>query len=302
MRDGNYLVAANASFVTSPGFISIYSPDSTTLLNKEITVTEDRLVYSTELDDGNLIHVFQMGGIYQSDAEGENMMRLDSLSGPFDFLNIVNVVEHNRKLQIICTTFDIDVFGSARFVLDLSNPVVPIQRYDIEFSSTQDIAFLNSGSYIVSSASDLAMFDREGDFIWIDRGLSTGLVGHHVNDEDEIFIHGSNNEGAFLAKLDTLGNIIWELNPPIEDCSSSDQCFYIFTKLTFLMDGSLIVAGVAFGFSAIVFTILKGTLGIRVGEETEAKGLDVEEHGAPAYCQSSTITAAPEPAVATVEA
>ena len=66
--------------------------------------------------------------------------------------------------------------------------------------------------------------------------------------------------------------------------------------------GSLIVAGVAFGFSAIVFTILKGTLGIRVGEETEAKGLDVEEHGAPAYAQSSTLTAAPEPAVATVEA
>ena len=66
--------------------------------------------------------------------------------------------------------------------------------------------------------------------------------------------------------------------------------------------GSLLVAGAAFAFSAIVFTILKGTLGIRVGEETEAKGLDVEEHGAPAYCQSSTITAAPEPAVATVEA
>ena len=63
--------------------------------------------------------------------------------------------------------------------------------------------------------------------------------------------------------------------------------------------GSLIVAGAAFAFSAIVFTILKGTMGIRVGEETEAKGLDVEEHGAPAYCQTTAI---PEPAVATVEA
>ena len=66
--------------------------------------------------------------------------------------------------------------------------------------------------------------------------------------------------------------------------------------------GSLIVAGVAFGFSAIAFTLLKGTMGIRVDEETEAKGLDVEEHGAPAYAQTSTLTAAPEPAVATVEA
>ena len=63
--------------------------------------------------------------------------------------------------------------------------------------------------------------------------------------------------------------------------------------------GSLIVAGAAFAFSAIVFTILKGTMGIRVGEETEAKGLDVEEHGAPAYCQTTVV---PEPAVATVEA
>ena len=66
--------------------------------------------------------------------------------------------------------------------------------------------------------------------------------------------------------------------------------------------GSLIVSGAAFAFSAIVFTILKGVMGVRVDEETEVKGLDVEEHGAPAYAQSSTITAAPEPAVATVEA
>ena len=57
--------------------------------------------------------------------------------------------------------------------------------------------------------------------------------------------------------------------------------------------GSLLVAGTAFAFSAIVFTILKGTMGIRVDEETEAKGLDVEEHGAPAYAQTSTLTAAP---------
>ena len=57
--------------------------------------------------------------------------------------------------------------------------------------------------------------------------------------------------------------------------------------------GSLLVAGTAFTFSAIAFTILKGTMGIRVDEETEAKGLDVEEHGAPAYAQTSTLTAAP---------
>ena len=43
-------------------------------------------------------------------------------------------------------------------------------------------------------------------------------------------------------------------------------------------------------------------MGIRVDEKTEAKGLDVEEHGAPAYAQTSTLTAAPTPATATVEA
>ncbi len=47
--------------------------------------------------------------------------------------------------------------------------------------------------------------------------------------------------------------------------------------------GSLIVGAVAFGFSFAVFAILKATMGIRVDEETEVRGLDVEEHGAPAY-------------------
>ena len=66
--------------------------------------------------------------------------------------------------------------------------------------------------------------------------------------------------------------------------------------------GTLSISAFAFGFSAIVFTAIKAIMGVRVSEEIEAKGLDVTEHGAPAYCQSSTITAAPEPAVATVEA
>ena len=66
--------------------------------------------------------------------------------------------------------------------------------------------------------------------------------------------------------------------------------------------GTLSISAFAFGFSAVVFTAIKAIMGVRVSEEIEAKGLDVTEHGAPAYCQSSTITAAPEPAVATVEA
>jgi Amt family ammonium transporter len=47
--------------------------------------------------------------------------------------------------------------------------------------------------------------------------------------------------------------------------------------------GSLIVAAVALVFSYVVFFILKATMGVRVDEETEVAGLDVEEHGSPAY-------------------
>ena len=66
--------------------------------------------------------------------------------------------------------------------------------------------------------------------------------------------------------------------------------------------GTLSISAFAFGFSAIVFTVIKTVMGVRVSEEIEAKGLDVTEHGAPAYAVTSTISAAPEPAVATVEA
>jgi Amt family ammonium transporter len=47
--------------------------------------------------------------------------------------------------------------------------------------------------------------------------------------------------------------------------------------------GTLSVAAFAFAFSFILFFILKMTLGVRVSEEEERKGLDLEEHGSPAY-------------------
>ena len=47
--------------------------------------------------------------------------------------------------------------------------------------------------------------------------------------------------------------------------------------------GVLAVALAAFVFSFVVFLILKVTIGIRVSEEEEHEGLDVAEHGAPAY-------------------
>ena len=50
--------------------------------------------------------------------------------------------------------------------------------------------------------------------------------------------------------------------------------------------GTLSISAFAFAFSATVFTAIKFVMGVRVSEETEVKGLDLEEHGAPAYTQS----------------
>jgi len=47
------------------------------------------------------------------------------------------------------------------------------------------------------------------------------------------------------------------------------------------------VCAFAFVFSFAVFYILKVTIGVRVDEETEVNGLDLEEHGAPAYVHSA---------------
>lgn len=49
------------------------------------------------------------------------------------------------------------------------------------------------------------------------------------------------------------------------------------------LTGIAAVCGFAFIFSFIVFYVLKVTLGVRVDAEEEAEGLDVAEHGSPAY-------------------
>ena len=61
-----------------------------------------------------------------------------------------------------------------------------------------------------------------------------------------------------------------------------DKDISLFTQLI----GTLSIGGFAFVFSFVVFSILKATIGVRVSEEVEAAGLDVEEHGAPAYAHT----------------
>jgi Amt family ammonium transporter len=47
--------------------------------------------------------------------------------------------------------------------------------------------------------------------------------------------------------------------------------------------GVVSVYSFAFLFSLVLFLILKAVMGVRVSDEEEAEGLDVAEHGAPAY-------------------
>ena len=56
-------------------------------------------------------------------------------------------------------------------------------------------------------------------------------------------------------------------------------------KLSFVTQliGTLTIGGWAFIFSFAVFFLLKIIMGVRVDEEEEAEGLDIAEHGSPAY-------------------
>ncbi|MAH12170.1 MAG: ammonium transporter [Verrucomicrobia bacterium] len=47
--------------------------------------------------------------------------------------------------------------------------------------------------------------------------------------------------------------------------------------------GAVLVSAFAFGFAFIVFYALKATIGVRVTEEEEDRGLDISEHGQEAY-------------------
>ena len=60
---------------------------------------------------------------------------------------------------------------------------------------------------------------------------------------------------------------------------SLDSSHSVMTQLI----GTLAIGGFAFAFSAIVFGLLKVTLGVRVSLEEETLGLDISEHGMAAY-------------------
>ena len=56
--------------------------------------------------------------------------------------------------------------------------------------------------------------------------------------------------------------------------------------------GTAAISAWAFVFSLVVFGIIKATIGVRVSEEDEVIGLDMTEHGQPAYTQAPIPSAA----------
>ena len=69
---------------------------------------------------------------------------------------------------------------------------------------------------------------------------------------------------------------------------STNAAHSFFTQLL----GTAAISAWAFVFSLVVFGIIKATIGVRVTEEDEVIGLDVTEHGQPAYTQAPIPSAA----------
>ncbi len=126
-------------------------------------------------------------------------------------------------------------------------------------------------------------------------GLLAGLVGITAN-ADVITVGGALAIGLIAGAL-VVGSIIFfdkiKIDDPVGAISVHGVCGIWGTVATAIfadgfdfmvqLKGALLVSVFAFVFSYIVFMILKVTLGVRVSEEEEDRGLDISEHGQEAY-------------------
>ena len=131
-------------------------------------------------------------------------------------------------------------------------------------------------------------------------GILAGLVGVTAG-ADQLSLMGSSIAGAVAGVLVVLAVLFFDkikIDDPVGAISVHGICGIwgtLAVGLPFLtlngvehslgvqLLGTLSIAAFAFTFSYIVFFILKLVLGVRVDEKEEAEGLDVAEHGAPAY-------------------
>jgi Amt family ammonium transporter len=133
-------------------------------------------------------------------------------------------------------------------------------------------------------------------------GILAGLVGITAG-ADSVSIWGSVLIGAIAGILVTFAIVTIDhikIDDPVGAISVHGVCgvwgtlavgifgtseeFSLLTQLI----GTLSIGAFAFVFAGLVFLILKFTLGIRVDEEEEFEGLDIREHGVPAYGEFST--------------
>ena len=126
-------------------------------------------------------------------------------------------------------------------------------------------------------------------------GLLAGLVGITAN-ADVITVGGALAIGLIAGAL-VVGSIIFfdkiKIDDPVGAISVHGVCGIWGTVATAIfadgfdlvvqIKGALLVSVFAFVFSYAVFMILKMTLGVRVSEEEEERGLDISEHGQEAY-------------------
>jgi len=98
--------------------------------------------------------------------------------------------------------------------------------------------------------------------------------------------------GGILVVFSVLALDKLKLDDPVGAISVHGTCGIWGTLAVAFFGGASIVAQVtgivavcvfAFVFSLVVALILKVIMGIRVSEEEEAEGLDIAEHGSPAY-------------------
>ncbi|MEO0452736.1 MAG: ammonium transporter [Verrucomicrobiota bacterium] len=144
-------------------------------------------------------------------------------------------------------------------------------------------------SWIASKKPDLTMALN---------GCLAGLVGITAN-ADIVSVVGSLIIGAIAGVIVYISVVVLDkikIDDPVGAISVHGTCgiwgilacaLFDTTESGFTIGGQLIgvaaVAATAFIFSIIVFGILKFTIGVRVDEEEEMKGLDIGEHGQEAY-------------------
>ncbi len=125
-------------------------------------------------------------------------------------------------------------------------------------------------------------------------GILAGLVGITAG-ADTTSIWGSVAVGVIAGVLVVFSVLVFDrlkIDDPVGAISVHGICgnwgtiaVGIFGGGAFMSQvvGTLAVSAFAFLFSLIIFSVLKGVMGIRVSAEEESEGLDIGEHGQEAY-------------------